>query len=160
MARVKRYKLDESPYFVAVECQLEYSIRFYFSTATGCARFKNQILDYAEQVSGVLLRRYRGLLFNGMLIAAFDLYFRIERADQRVVLIYPDGTVRTLENGTLVKMRCWYTRSVVTAHWVSIPHKRARICSRCGCEVPYKFADECAEVYNFCPNCGADMRKE
>ena len=52
------------------------------------------------------------------------------------------------------------TRSLVRAHWVSIPHKRTRICSRCGCDEPYKFANECADVYNFCPNCGADMRKE
>ena len=111
MARVKRYKLEDSPYFASVECQLEYSIRFYFSTATGCERFKNQILDYAEQVSGVLFRRYRGLTFSGMLIAAFDLYFRIERIEQRVVLAYPDGTVQTLDNGNAVKMKCWYTGS-------------------------------------------------
>ena len=41
--------------------------------------------------------------------------------------------------------------------WISAPHKRARICSICWCDEPYKFADEEADVYNFCPHCGAYM---
>ena len=51
-------------------------------------------------------------------------------------------------------------RPVVRAHWKSVPHKRARVCSRCEADEPYKFADDDANVYNFCPNCGADMRGE
>lgn len=51
-------------------------------------------------------------------------------------------------------------RPVVRAHWKSVPHKRARVCSRCEADEPYKFADDDANVYNFCPNCGADMREE
>lgn len=50
-------------------------------------------------------------------------------------------------------------RPVVTARWISVPHKKARICSRCYCDEPYKFADADADVYDFCPHCGADMRK-
>ena len=42
--------------------------------------------------------------------------------------------------------------------WISVPLKRARICSCCGCDEPYKFADDDADIYNFCPHCGADMR--
>ena len=51
-------------------------------------------------------------------------------------------------------------RPVVRAHWKSVPHKKARVCSRCEADEPYKFADDDANVYNFCPNCGADMREE
>lgn len=50
-------------------------------------------------------------------------------------------------------------RPVVRAYWKSVPYKRARVCSRCEADEPYKFADDDANVYNFCPNCGADMRK-
>ena len=44
--------------------------------------------------------------------------------------------------------------------WESISYKRARICSCCGHDEPYKFADDDAPIYNFCPYCGADMRGE
>ena len=50
-------------------------------------------------------------------------------------------------------------RPVVHGKWISVPHKRARVCSHCYCDEPYKFADTEANVYNFCPHCGADMRK-
>lgn len=46
---------------------------------------------------------------------------------------------------------------VVHAHWESISHKSARICSRCWHDEPYKFADEDAEIFNYCPCCGAKM---
>ena len=44
-----------------------------------------------------------------------------------------------------------------SARWVSVGHKRARICSRCFSDEPYKFADHDADVYDFCPHCGAKM---
>ena len=44
--------------------------------------------------------------------------------------------------------------------WMSLPHKRARICSWCEHDEPYKFADDDTPIYNFCPHCGADMRGE
>lgn len=44
--------------------------------------------------------------------------------------------------------------------WVSVPHKLARICSVCNCDEPYKFADINADVYDYCPNCGAKMDGE
>ena len=43
------------------------------------------------------------------------------------------------------------------ASWINVPHKKARICSRCYADEPYKFADEDADVYDYCPNCGARM---
>lgn len=41
--------------------------------------------------------------------------------------------------------------------WVSVPHKLARICSVCNRDEPYKFANINADVYDYCPNCGAKM---
>ena len=41
--------------------------------------------------------------------------------------------------------------------WVSVPHKLARVCSVCNRDEPYKFADIDADVYEYCPNCGAKM---
>ena len=42
-------------------------------------------------------------------------------------------------------------------HWISVPHKLARVCSVCNRDEPYKFADIDADVYEYCPNCGAKM---
>lgn len=50
-------------------------------------------------------------------------------------------------------------RPVMRGYWKSIPHKRARVCSRCEADEPYKFADDDANVYDFCPHCGAHMRE-
>ena len=41
--------------------------------------------------------------------------------------------------------------------WISVPHKLARVCSVCNRDEPYKFADIDADVYDYCPNCGAKM---
>lgn len=41
--------------------------------------------------------------------------------------------------------------------WVSVANKRDRICSRCLRNEPYKNADNDAEVFEFCPHCGAMM---
>lgn len=41
--------------------------------------------------------------------------------------------------------------------WINVPHKLARICSVCNRDEPYKFADIDADVYDYCPNCGAKM---
>lgn len=46
---------------------------------------------------------------------------------------------------------------VVHARWVSVAGKRDRICSRCLHNEPYKNADDDAEVFEFCPHCGAKM---
>ena len=44
--------------------------------------------------------------------------------------------------------------------WVSVQHKLARVCSVCNRDEPYKFTDVDADVYNYCPHCGAKMDKE
>ena len=49
---------------------------------------------------------------------------------------------------------------VVHGRWVSVQHKLTRVCSVCNCDEPYKFADVDADVYNYCPHCGAIMDKE
>ena len=41
--------------------------------------------------------------------------------------------------------------------WVSVPHKLSRVCSVCNRDEPYKFADIDADVYDYCPSCGAKM---
>lgn len=41
--------------------------------------------------------------------------------------------------------------------WISIGHKLSRICSVCYSDEPYKFADDDANVYDYCPHCGARM---
>lgn len=41
--------------------------------------------------------------------------------------------------------------------WVSVAGKRARVCDGCGGDEPYKFAEDDAEVYDYCPHCGAKM---
>ena len=46
---------------------------------------------------------------------------------------------------------------VVHGWWVSVAGKRDRICSRCLHNEPYKNADDAAEVFEFCPHCGAKM---
>lgn len=46
---------------------------------------------------------------------------------------------------------------VVHGRWVSVAGKRDRICSRCMHNEPYKNADDDAEVFEFCPHCGAKM---
>ena len=46
---------------------------------------------------------------------------------------------------------------VVHGRWVSVAGKRDRICSRCLRDEPYKNADDDAEVFEFCPHCGAKM---
>ena len=47
--------------------------------------------------------------------------------------------------------------SVEHGKWISVPNKKARICSVCGSDEPYKFADEDANVFDYCPHCGAKM---
>jgi hypothetical protein len=46
---------------------------------------------------------------------------------------------------------------VVHGRWISVAGKRDRICSRCLHNEPYKNADDNAEVFEFCPHCGAKM---
>lgn len=41
--------------------------------------------------------------------------------------------------------------------WKSLPYKKARVCSVCEADEPYKFADDDADVYAYCPHCGAKM---
>ena len=60
---------------------------------------------------------------------------------QRVILDAPAADVVEVRHG----------------RWVSVQHKLARVCSVCNRDEPYKFADVDADVYNYCPNCGAKM---
>lgn len=46
---------------------------------------------------------------------------------------------------------------IVWAYWKTVEHKKSRVCSHCESDEPYKFADEEANVYSYCPYCGAKM---
>ena len=46
---------------------------------------------------------------------------------------------------------------VIHAKWITAPHKSSRFCSKCYHDEPYKFADSNANIYNYCPHCGAKM---
>lgn len=45
------------------------------------------------------------------------------------------------------------------AVWLSLPHKKDRVCSACGHDEPYKNADYYEDIFSFCPFCGAEMGK-
>lgn len=57
----------------------------------------------------------------------------------------------------LLTMRAADVAPVVHGRWISVAGKRDRICSRCLHNEPYKNADDNAEVFEFCPHCGAKM---
>lgn len=46
---------------------------------------------------------------------------------------------------------------VIHSHWVSVPGKRDRICAHCEHDEPYKNAPDDADIYEYCPHCGAQM---
>ena len=46
---------------------------------------------------------------------------------------------------------------LIHAYWKSEGHKLSRFCSHCFHDEPYKFAEFEADVYNYCPHCGAKM---
>lgn len=45
-------------------------------------------------------------------------------------------------------------------YWMSARGKKSRFCSVCNADEPYKFADEDADVFGWCPLCGAKMDKK
>ena len=63
---------------------------------------------------------------------------------QRVILDAPAADVVEVRHG----------------RWVSVQHKLARVCSVCNRDEPYKFADIDADVYDYCPHCGAKLDGE
>lgn len=75
---------------------------------------------------------------------------------------YQEGFDRGLDKAQRVILDAPAADVVEVRHgrWVSVQHKLARVCSVCNRDEPYKFADVDADVYNYCPNCGAKMDKE
>lgn len=49
---------------------------------------------------------------------------------------------------------------VVHAYWRSEGGKKARFCSHCNHDEPYKFADTETDIYAYCPHCGSRMDKK
>lgn len=63
-----------------------------------------------------------------------------------------------LDNGVIVREK---------GEWVEMQRGHYFKCDKCRCPIPYKFGwrlyngvVENKRFYNYCPNCGADMRKE
>ena len=46
---------------------------------------------------------------------------------------------------------------VIHAYWRSEGGKKARFCSHCNHDEPYKFADKETDIYAYCPHCGSRM---
>ena len=74
---------------------------------------------------------------------------------------YQEGFDRGLDKAQRVILDAPAADVVEVRHgrWVSVQHKLARVCSVCNRDEPYKFADVDADVYNYCPHCGAKMDK-
>ena len=58
---------------------------------------------------------------------------------------------------SLKRINCEDVAPVIHAKWITAPHKSSRFCSKCYHDEPYKFADSNANIYNYCPHCGAKM---
>ncbi len=78
-----------------------------------------------------------------------------------------EDKITDIEKETLCAIKSFIERTpsadvieVRHGRWAVTGGKRSRFCSICYHDEPYKFADDDSNVYNFCPNCGADMRKE
>lgn len=65
-----------------------------------------------------------------------------------------EGTTRAILEGV---KRLPTIDPVRHGKWISVPHKKDRICSQCESDEPYKCADEDADIFEYCPHCGAKM---
>lgn len=79
-------------------------------------------------------------------------YIEREAAKRSVNEHYDDAIIMALD-----ALHAADVAPVRHGRWISAQHKRARICSECYADEPYKFADTEAEVFAYCPNCGARM---
>lgn len=75
------------------------------------------------------------------------------------MLDYCGDTVAWNIGGEIKALPAADVAPVVHGRWVSVPYKLARVCSVCNRDEPYKFAfaDIDADLYDYCPNCGARM---
>ena len=84
-----------------------------------------------------------------------------EWGDADVVEDYGDGCIfgfsRESIKSVINEIPAADVAPVRHGRWVSVPHKLARVCSVCNRDEPYKFADIDADVYDYCPSCGAKM---
>jgi hypothetical protein len=85
---------------------------------------------------------------NDKLVRASDIFPALQSAG----VPYNYATQRVIEQLPAVD-----AVEVRHAYWQGIAGKSARVCSRCEKDEPYKFADEDADVFEYCPHCGARM---
>ena len=82
------------------------------------------------------------------------------KREQALKLIESGGTWGWSKNALYDEMKnlpAADVAPVVHAKWITAPHKSSRFCSKCYHDEPYKFADSNANIYNYCPHCGAKM---
>lgn len=104
--------------------------------------FLGQTLNIGDDVIFLNYNRTSADLERGKITKVFPHAAEIgmkRRAEYKIVKIFAD------------------VDPVVHGRWVSVAGKRDRICSRCLRNEPYKNADDDAEVFEFCPHCGAMM---
>ena len=82
---------------------------------------------------------------------------RMIDADQLIKEANADGAYGYVDAKQIADAPTVDAVPVVHGRWVSVPHKLARVCSVCNRDEPYKFADIDADVYDYCPHCGAKM---
>lgn len=76
-------------------------------------------------------------------------YIGQEYDEPYLVSAVPEEVIRSLPAADVMEVR--------HGRWTVTEGKRSRFCSICYHDEPYKFADEDADVYSYCPNCGAKM---
>lgn len=83
----------------------------------------------------------------------------VKEAKEYVAANYPnDPLLKRIVLNLLDQLPKTQAAEVVCGRWITVSHKEARICTVCGSDEPYKFADGECDVYDFCPHCGARMR--
>lgn len=83
--------LSKSPYYsVVATCDGEL-LRLYFSSISRKESFERRRDEYAQQVDSVISSRYHGIRMDAALIAALDLYARVEHnVTRRIAAVYDD----------------------------------------------------------------------
>ena len=103
MAKCLRYNVNESPITEPVRLADGGKLVFHFSTELRRGSFRRRLKNYANDVAGVLDRRYRGITVDAGLIAAVDLYSRIEIGEKAIDYIDVDDHMHRLGPGDYIE---------------------------------------------------------
>ena len=81
-----------------------------------------------------------------------------EMANEIEIIGYCDGSVDFYKTASRLYRKGYRKQS--EGEWIQQlrPYEDEIVCSVCGAN--FNIIDNCTERFNFCPNCGAEMRKE